>query len=58
MKTKARDAALIEEIANCFDLLASDSEAFAARGYAAKENKRRADQWREAAEGIRAIELI
>jgi len=57
MKTKARDAALIEEIAEYFDILASDSEAFALRGNK-KENLRRAAQWREAAADVRTIELI
>lgn len=58
MKTTARDAALVEEIAAYFDMLASDSEAMAARGYDKKENKRRAGQWREAAADVRTIELI
>ena len=58
MKTTARDAALVEEIADYFDMLASDSDAFAARGYDRKENTRRAAQWREAAADVRTIELI
>jgi hypothetical protein len=57
MKTTARDAALVEEIAAYFDILASDSEALAQRGNK-KENQRRAAQWREAAADVRTIELI
>jgi len=59
MKTTARDAALIEDIASYFDMLVSDSEAFAARNFGSKkENLRRASQWREAAADVRSIELV
>lgn len=58
MKTDKRDYALLEDLASYFDVLASDSEAMAARGYSKKENARRAIQWREAAEDVRSIELV
>ena len=58
MKTDKRDEALIEYIASYFDMLASDSEAFAARGYDKKVNALRAACWREAAADIRSIELV
>lgn len=58
MKTDRRDAELIEDIAGYFDMLASDSAAFAARGIDRKENARRAAQWREAAADVRSIELV
>jgi hypothetical protein len=58
MKAVKRDAELIEDIAKYFDMLASDSEALAARRIDRKENMRRAAQWREAAADIRTIELV
>lgn len=60
MKTSARDQALLDEIAGYFDMLASDSEAFASRrGFGSQtRNKIRAECWREAAEDIRSIQLV
>jgi hypothetical protein len=58
MHTSARDEALLAEIADYFDMLAADSEAFAARFSTGKrENLRRAKQWREAAADVRSIRL-
>jgi hypothetical protein len=58
MHTSARDEALLEEIAQYFDTLASDSEAFAQRGLGSKrDNLTRAACWRQAAEDIRGIRL-
>ncbi len=59
MQTKARDEALIEDIASYFDMLASDSEAFAARKIGSKrENLLRAKCWRDAAADVRSIKLV
>lgn len=58
METSARDEDLIEDIARYFDMLASDSEAFANRIGSKKENLRRAAQWREAAADVRSIKLV
>jgi hypothetical protein len=58
MHTTARDEALLQEIAEYFDMLASDSEEFAARGIGSKrENLCRAKVWREAASDVRSIRL-
>jgi len=57
MQTDKRDAELLEDIARYFEMLASDSEAFARIGNK-RENLTRAKVWREAAEDIRNIELI
>jgi hypothetical protein len=58
MKTSARNQDLLNEIAQYFEILASDSEAMASRGYDRKTNKLRAEVWREAANDIRSIELV
>ena len=58
MFTDKRDEALLEEIAQLFDTYASDSEAFANRGWQKRENKCRAKVWREAAEDIRSIKIV
>ena len=59
MQTSARDEALLNEIAAYFDMLASDCEAFAARGIGNKrENAIRAKVWREAAADVRSIKLV
>lgn len=58
MKTTARDEALLEEIAEYFEILASDNEALASRGYSKRENLSRAKVWREAAADVRSIELV
>lgn len=58
MHTTARDEALIEDIAAYFDMLASDSEAFAKRGFQKRENLMRAKVWREAATDVRSIKLV
>ena len=57
MKTTARDEALLEEIAQYFDMLASDSQAFA-RISAKRENLTRAKVWEQAAADVRSIRLI
>ena len=58
MKTDARDEALLAEIADYFDTLSGDSEAFAKRGMGRKsENLIRAKVWAEAAADVRSIEL-
>lgn len=58
MQTDKRDEALLEDIAGYFDILASDSEAFAARGLGKRENAIRAKVWREAAADVRSIKLV
>lgn len=58
MKTDSRDEALLEDIASYFDILASDSEAMARRGYSKRENLTRAKVWREAASDVRSIEIV
>lgn len=58
LRTTARDEALLEEIAHYFDILASDAEAFAARGWQKRENTTRAKVWREAAADVRSIRLV
>ena len=58
LKTDKRDEALLEDIAGYFDILASDSEAFAARGLDKRRNSIRAQVWREAAEDVRSIKLV
>ena len=59
MKTSARDEKLVAEIGDYLDMLASDCEAFAARGMGSKSrNIARARAFRDAAEDIRAIEII
>ncbi len=58
MLTSARDETLLKEIADYFDTLASDSEAFAARGWSKRENTIRAKVWREAAADVRSIKII
>lgn len=58
LKTSARDDALLEDIASYFDILASDSEAMAQRGYNKRENAIRAKVWREAAADVRSIKLV
>lgn len=58
METDKRDEALLEDIAGYFDILASDSEAFAARNLARRENTIRAKVWREAAADVRSIKLV
>lgn len=58
MQTSARDEALLEDIAGYFDILASDSEAMARRGFSKRENTIRAKVWREAAEDVRSIKLV
>ena len=57
MNTTARDYALLEEIAQYFDMLASDSEAMARRGYSKRENLTRAKVWREAAQDVLSITI-
>lgn len=59
LKTDKRDEALLEDIAGYFDILASDSEALAARRIGRiRENKIRAAVWREAAADVRSIKLV
>lgn len=58
MQTDKRDEALLEDIASYFDVLASDSEAMAARGLSKRENSIRAKVWREAAADVRSIKLV
>ena len=58
METDKRDDALLEDIAGYFDVLASNSEAFAARGMQKRENAIRAKVWREAAKDVRSIRLV
>ena len=58
MQTSARDEALLEEIAQIFDMYASDSRAMAARGYSKKANMARAVVWDEAAADVRSIKLV
>lgn len=58
LQTSARDEALLEDIAGYFDMLASDSEAMARRGFGKRENSIRAKVWREAAEDVRSIKLV
>ena len=57
MHTSARDYALLDEIAEYFDILASDCEAMARRGYSKHENATRAKVWREAAQDVRGIRI-
>ena len=57
MHTSARDYALLEEIAQYFEILASDSEAMAQRGYSKRDNQTRAKVWREAAADVRSIKI-
>ena len=58
MFTSARDDKLLAEIADYFDILASDSEAMAQRGYSKRENTTRAKVWRQAAADVRSIKLV
>lgn len=58
LQTSARDEALLEDIAGYFDILASDSEAMARRGYSKRDNTLRAKVWREAAADVRSIKLV
>ena len=58
LQTTERDEALPEDIAQYFDILASDSEAMAARGYSKRDNGIRAKVWREAAADVRSIKLV
>lgn len=58
MQTSARDEALLEDIAQYFEILAGDCEAMARRGYSKRENGIRAKVWREAAEDVRSIKLV
>lgn len=53
--TSARDYALLDEIAEYFDLLASDCEAMVQRRYSKRDNAIRAQVWREAASDVRSI---
>lgn len=57
LSTDKRDEELLEDIARLFEIYASDSEAFAARGLAKRESKIRAKVWREAAADVRSIKL-
>jgi hypothetical protein len=58
MLSSARDDALLKEIADYFEILASDSEAMAARGWSKRENTIRAKVWREAAADVRSIKIV
>ena len=58
METSARDEALLNEIAQLFELYASDSRAMAARGYSKRVNMARAVVWEEAAANVRSIRLM
>lgn len=59
MHTSARDEALINEIADYFDMLASDCEAMLKRGFGSKrETTIRARVLREAAADVRSIKLV
>ncbi len=58
LHTSARDEALLEEVAQLFDMYASDSEAMAARGWSKRESTCRAKVWREAAADVRSIKLV
>lgn len=57
LSTDKRDEELLQDIASLFDMYASDSEAFAARGFSKRENTIRAKVWREAAADVRSIKL-
>lgn len=57
MHTSARDYALLDEIADYFDIRASDCEAMVRRGYSKRENATRAKVWREAASDVRSIRI-
>jgi len=56
--TSARDDALLKEIADYFDVLASDCDAMVQRGYGKRENSIRAKVWREAAADVRSIKIV
>ena len=56
--TDSSDEKLLEEIAQTFEVYASDSEAFAARGWQKRKNTIRAKVWREAAEDLRLIRVV
>ena len=58
LQTDKRDEALLEDIAGYFDILASDSEAFAARNIDKRRNTIRGQVWREAAADVRSIKLV
>jgi hypothetical protein len=57
MHTSKRDYDLLDELAEYFDILASDSEGMAARGMDKRRNSERAKVWREAANDVRSIHL-
>lgn len=58
MLTSARDGDLCREIAEYIELLASDCEAFAARGMSKRNNIIRAKAYRSIAEDIRSIKVV
>ena len=57
MHTDKRDYEVLDDIAGYFELLASDCDAMAARGYSGRINTERAKVWREAASDVRSITL-
>ena len=57
MSTEHRDYALLDDIAGYFEILASDCDAMAQRGYDRRRNGIRAQVWREAAADVRSITL-
>ncbi len=58
MLTSARDEKLLAEIADYFEILASDCDAMIQRGYQKRENTIRAKVWREAAADVRSIKIV
>ena len=56
--TSARDDALLKEIADYFEILASDCDAMVQRGYGKRENGIRAKVWRQAAADVRSIKIV
>jgi hypothetical protein len=58
MQTSAREEALVKQIADYLDLLASDCEAFAQRKLDKRANTIRAATLRAAASDIREIKLV
>ena len=57
MHTDKRDYDLLDDLAEYFDMLASDSEAMVARGLSKRTNGIRATIWREAAFDVRSVQL-
>ena len=58
METDKRDEALLEDIAQYFEILARDSEEMVRRGLQKRDSTIRASVWRQAADDVRAVELV